>query len=106
MDLPPGRHTLAVTMAGYRRALRIFETPNDSEIFLNLDPSSGTVMVRSEPRGASIIVDGETRSEKTPAILTLPAGSHTIELVRDGHRESHQVTVIESAITNVQVTFR
>jgi tRNA A-37 threonylcarbamoyl transferase component Bud32 len=106
LDLGRGRHTLAATMNGYRRALKIFETPADSEVFINLEQSLGTVVVRSEPRGATIVVDGRSRSEKTPAILNLPSGQHTIEIVRDGERESHEVTVRESAITNVQVTFR
>ena len=106
IELPPGRHTLAATLGGYRRALRIFETPNEGEIFVHMDRASGTVMVRSEPRGASIVVDGEARQEKTPAVLTLSLGPHTIEVAHEGQRESHQVTVRESAITNVQVSFR
>lgn len=106
VELPPGRHTLSATLDGYRRALRIFETPNDTEMFVNMDKAAGTVMLRSEPKGATILVDGETRTEKTPAVLTLPAGAHTIELVYEDARESHNVVVKESGITNIQVTFQ
>ena len=105
VGLKPGRHTLSATVAGYRRTLRIFETPRDAELFLNMDRSAGTVIVRSQPQGASVVVDGQQRSEKTPAMLNLPAGAHTIEVIRNGQRQSHQVNVVDSAISHVSVEF-
>ena len=102
-ELKRGRHTLAATMDGYRRTLRIFEAPTDNDIFLNLDRLSGNVIVRSEPRGASIVVDGQPRSEKTPVMLTLPTGRHTIEVIQDDQRETHEVTVREAVIANLTV---
>ncbi len=105
LTLPSGRHTLAATMPGFRRTLRILETPRDNEVFLNLDRSSGTVMIRSEPRGATIYVNGEARSDRTPAMFSLPVGNYTIEVVNDGQRESRQVQVRDSEITNVAVEF-
>ena len=62
-------------------------------------------MVRSEPRGAAIYVNGEARSDRTPAMFSLPAGNYTIEIVYDGQRESRQVQVHDSVITNVSVEF-
>jgi serine/threonine-protein kinase len=106
IELSPGRHTLAATMDGYRRTLRIFEMPGSTELFLNLDRTSGNVIVRSEPRGATIVVDGQTRSEKTPAMLTLPTGRHTIEVTQDGEKETHEVMVRESVITNLSVNLQ
>jgi len=105
IPLTRGRHTLAANMAGYRRTLRILETPKDDEVFMNLDRATGTLMVRSEPRGAAIYVNGEIRNERTPALLTLPAGAWRVELALDGQRESHEVQVKDSAITNLAVTF-
>jgi serine/threonine-protein kinase len=106
IDLPPGRHTLSATRDGFRRTLRIFQTPADSELFLNLDRATGTVAVRSDPPGATIIVDGQTRSERTPALLALPVGPHTIEVVTPAGRDAQHVTVRESSITNVGATAR
>jgi hypothetical protein len=105
LGLKPGRHTLSATLAAYRRTLRIFEAPRDSELFLNMDRSAGTVIVRSVPQGASVVVDGHQRNEKTPAMLNLPAGPHTIEVIRNGQRQSHQVNVVDSAISHVSVEF-
>jgi hypothetical protein len=106
VELPPGRHTLSATREGFRRTLRIFQTPSETELFLNLDRSTGTVVVRSEPPGASIVIDGQPRAERTPAMLTLPVGTHTLEVVGSGGRESQQITVRDAAITNVGVSLR
>jgi outer membrane biosynthesis protein TonB len=106
VELPPGRHTLSATRDGFRRTLRIFQTPADSELFLNLDRSAGTVVVRSDPAGAAITVDGQQRPEKTPAMLTLAAGQHTLEIAGNGNRESVQVNVRDSGLTNVSVSLR
>jgi serine/threonine protein kinase len=103
LELRPGRHTIAATLDGYRRTLRIFEAPAETDVFMNLDRTSGNVIVRSEPRGATIVVDGQTRSEKTPVMLTLPTGKHTIEIVQDNQRETHEVVVRESVIANLSI---
>ena len=103
VDLPRGRHTIAATLDGYRRTLKIFETPGETEIFLNLDRTSGSVVVRSDPRGATILVDGETWKEKTPSLLLLPTGRHSIEVIYEDQRETHEVLIRESVITNLVV---
>jgi serine/threonine protein kinase len=106
INLPPGRHTLASSLAGFRRALRIFELPKEAEVFMNLELATGTVMIRSDPPGGAILVDGQTRSEKTPALITLPTGSHKIEVAREGFRNYVEVLDIkDSVITNIDVSW-
>jgi serine/threonine-protein kinase len=104
LTLPFGRHSLAASMEGYGRTLRIFEVPLDTEIFLHLERTTGTVMVGSEPRGANIIVDGQSRPERTPAVLKLPTGRHSIEVVHDGRRMTREV-VVSNSISNVFFPF-
>jgi hypothetical protein len=103
--LSVGRHTLAATMDGYRKALRIFEVPTDSDIFVNLDRATGTVAIRSEPQGAMIYIDGHVRPERTPAVLRLPTGEHVVEIVRNDERQRDTITVRESGITNLAARF-
>ncbi|MGH9628967.1 MAG: PEGA domain-containing protein, partial [Bryobacteraceae bacterium] len=106
VTLSSGRHTLAATMEGHRRALRIFELPQDSVVFINMEPMEGTVMVRSDPAGASIYVNGQLRKETTPAMLKLPAGRYTIEIVKEGlKKDVAQVDVKDSVITNLDVNW-
>lgn len=104
LTLSFGRHSLAASMEGYGRTLRIFEVPLDTEIFLHLERTTGTVMVGSEPRGANIIVDGQSRPERTPAVLKLPTGRHSIEVVHDGRRMTREV-VVSNTISNVFFPF-
>ncbi|HYP12879.1 MAG TPA: protein kinase [Bryobacteraceae bacterium] len=96
LTLAPGRHTIAATREGFRRTLRIFETPREDEIFLNLDRTTGTLLVSSDPPGATIVINGKERPEKTPAMLNLPTGTHSIEVEKDGRREGRQVQVRDS----------
>jgi serine/threonine-protein kinase len=102
----PGRHSVTATLAGHRRALRIIEAPRDSELFLHMERSSGTLNVRSNPAGATIVLNGQERAEKTPAMLTLPVGRYKLEVVREGAgRDVEDVEIKESVITNVDVNF-
>lgn len=102
-DLPPGRHTIAATLDGHRRTLKIFELPGVDDVLLTLDPTTGSLVIRSEPRGASILVDGQQRREQTPAMLTLPTGRHRIEVVKDGSRETHEVVIQDAIVTSLEV---
>ena len=76
--------------------------PEDSEVFLDLERSTGTLMVRSEPNGAAVLVDGQTQPQKTPATLTIPAGTHQLEVVLNGQSEQKEITIKDSAITTWQ----
>jgi serine/threonine protein kinase len=106
LSLPTGRHTLAATLDGHRRALRIFELPRDAEVFVNMDPTTGTLMIRSEPSGAAITINGQQRSEKTPAALTLPTGHYRIEIAKEGMKKDvEEVDIKDSVITNIDVNW-
>jgi hypothetical protein len=100
----PGRHTLAVALAGHRRELRIFEvTAQPLELFVSLTAATGKVHIESEPAGASILVDGQARSEKTPATLLLSAGKHHLTVLRDGARLERDIEVTDGGL--LRVTF-
>jgi hypothetical protein len=106
VTLPTGRHTLAATLDGHRRGLKIFELPRESEVFVLMEQTTGTLMVRSDPAGANIVVDGQTRQEKTPAMLTLPVGRHRVEIVKEGFkRDVEEVQIKDSVITNIDVNW-
>jgi hypothetical protein len=98
----PGRHTLAVTLEGYRRELRIFEvTAQPLELFVSLTTAAGRVRIDSEPAGAAIQVDGQARAEKTPATLVLPAGKHRLTVSREGSRQEREIQVTDGGLVRV-----
>jgi len=102
LRLLPGRHTLAVTLEGHRRELRIFEvTAQPLELFVNLAAATGRVRIQSEPPGAAILVDGQVRPEKAPATLVLPAGKHRLTVLRDGARQEREVEVPDGGLIRV-----
>lgn len=106
VELPAGRHTLAVTLDGYRLQSRIFNLPQDKEVLIPLDRSLGTLTVRSSPSGATIVLNGQERREKTPASLTLPTGRYKLELIREGLRkQEHQIEVKDGVVANLDVTW-
>jgi predicted Ser/Thr protein kinase len=106
LRVPPGRHSVTATLAGHRRALRVIEAPRDAEIFLHMERSAGTLAVRSTPPGATIILNGQERAEKTPTVLNLPVGRYKLEVVREGSgRDVEEVDIKDSVITNVDVNF-
>ncbi len=106
LNLPLGRHTLAASLAGFRNALRIFELPRDSDVFINLETTTGTVMIKSDPPGGAILIDGQTRPEKTPALIKLSTGSHKIEVAREGFRNfAETLEIKDSVITNIDVNW-
>lgn len=89
LQLAAGRHVLAAEMAGYRPGHKIFQTPGESEIFVELDRAGGTLSVDSVPRGASILIDGRDVGRRTPATLSIPLGRHSVGVVKGGaHAES------------------
>ena len=83
MMLPRGRHTMTVKLDGYRDAQRIFEAPGEATLIIDLERGGATLSVTSLPTGAGILLNGQARTEKTPAVLKLPAGSYKLQVVKD-----------------------
>jgi serine/threonine-protein kinase len=101
LPLAPGRHTLTATADGFRVAHRIFETPREATINLGLDRMVGSLSITTEPAGATIKIDGQTRPEKTPAVISLPVGNHRLEVVG---WEPEDVQIKDGAIRQLKYT--
>ena len=103
VELKPGRHTLAIAMDGYRRAARIFNVPQESALNIALDRMTGKLSVRTSPPGASIYVNGALQADRTPALLTLPAGRYKIAVVREGFaKQEDEVQIRDGGISDIE----
>jgi serine/threonine-protein kinase len=104
-EAPYGRHSVALTLAGYRQEMRLIDVGGPRELFVNLTQPTGTVRVISDPPGADIFVNNQRRTEKTPATFVLPAGSYTLAVVKDGRRTEQNVEVKDGALLtfNLQI---
>lgn len=106
ITLAAGRHTLKATLAGYRPLLRVVDAPSDSSIVMTLDRATGTVMVKSNPPGATILIDGREWPSKTPTMMTLAAGKHALVLRKEGYRdEESSIDVKDGAVMNLDINW-
>ncbi len=106
LTLGTGRHTLRFERDGYRPLLRTVQSPGDSHIQAALEARSGTVMLRSTPAGATVLVDGRELPSRTPTIVTLPAGKHHVVFRREGvPDETATIEVRDGAVANLDVNW-
>lgn len=89
-DLTPGRHHLKYRLAGYQERDRFVDTREAPSIEKNevLQELKGLLLVKSDPPGATIIVDGDARGQ-TPRLITDLAAKddHQIKLRKAGYLE-------------------
>ena len=103
--LSPGRHSLSVHLDGYRPYPRIFTVPEEREIFLQLSKAGGTLSITSSPPGASIEINGEAQSRRTPAIFDYPPGNYRVKVSRNGAFLEFDVQLRDGEFVNKKVDF-
>ena len=105
VTLPPGRHTLNAQLAGYRSYPRVFNLPQESDIFLQLSKAGGTLSVTSSPPGASIEINNEMQPKKTPSLFNLAPGTYRVRVARNGASLEFEAEIRDGAFIAKNVTF-
>ena len=105
VNASPGRHTIAITMAGYQVEHRDVEIGTGG---IELPPVilhmiGGTVMVTSQPQGATILVNGKKLPQLTPAQVSLSPGTYNITVEKDGRQGTRPVEVHNDSISYLKV---
>ncbi len=104
LPLEQGRHVITVTMAGHQVAKRIIRVPEITDLTVNLTRRAGTLAVVTKPPGATIIINGEQRPEKTPAMIKLPEGKYLVRLELPGREPvEEEVEIKDQAIRAFRV---
>jgi serine/threonine protein kinase len=82
-NLEPGQHSVTVSKAGYSTDTRpvMVTSGNRATAVIHLAQLMATLIVKSDPAGASIYVDGRDVGTKTPAQVSVDKGQHVV-LVR------------------------
>ena len=97
VELSPGAHELRLATAGEPRIipLRIASgsTVSQSIELPRTGPLTGQLMVRSEPAGARITVDGAPRGQAPLTLDGLTPGNHTVVLANDSSSVTQEVTI-------------
>ena len=90
-DLAPGRHHIKYRLAGYGEEDRFVDTDRDGPFIeknVVLQEEKGILLLKTEPPGASIVIDGVTVGQ-TPRLLTHLAAKDTynVKLRKAGYQE-------------------
>jgi eukaryotic-like serine/threonine-protein kinase len=82
-NLQPGQHSITVSKAGYSTDTRpvTVTSGNRATTVVHLAQLMATLIVKSDPVGANIYVDGRDVGAKTPAQVSVDKGQHVV-LVR------------------------
>jgi len=82
-NVQPGQHSITVSKAGYSTDQRTVNVTaaNRATTLVHLTQLMATLVVKSDPAGASIYVDGRDMGTKTPAQVSVDKGQHVV-LVR------------------------
>jgi serine/threonine-protein kinase len=68
---------------------------------------TGRLSIRTNPGGASIIVDGTPTQYRTPVNIPLPSGKHSIVIERRGFAsETQEVTIRKDEMANLELTLK
>jgi len=85
----PGPHEVILQLPGYHPARDGVELVRGAEtrLELTLTAITGTVLVRSEPAGATVRIEGVAAGPEatTPGRLSVPVGKATLVFSREGH---------------------
>ena len=113
LPLAPGQYNLVLRLPGYEPYAGSVQVKDNIQTQLNtvLTEKSATRVawadVKSNPKGAEIVVDGNSTGQFTPARVQIPAGIHTIVLKLDGYQVSKRtVQAGEGSTVNIDELLR
>jgi outer membrane receptor for ferrienterochelin and colicin len=110
LGLAPGSYRILAELPGYEPAQsQAIEARLSEETVVKLalapklEGMTGRLVVDADERGALVEIDGQTRAF-TPAVVTLPAGTHRVRLEMKGFRAVEQTAEIHpSAETKLDI---
>ncbi|MFA4860248.1 PEGA domain-containing protein [Methanoregula sp.] len=107
--ISPGTHTLAVAKIGYLGnyssvSLSMGQTATVNVNLVPLDTGTGVVSVRSNPPGASIMLDSKSTGKNTPYDFTVAPGTHTVDVTLVGYTTYSKTVNVKSGETVVVTT--
>ena len=90
-DIAPGRHHIKYRLAGYGEADRFVDTSREGPFIernVVLKEEKGILLLKTDPPGASIVIDGVTVGQ-TPRLVTHLAAkdTHNVRLRKAGYQE-------------------
>ena len=86
-NLQPGQHSITVSKPGYSTDTRTVAVTsgNRATAVVHLAQLMATLVVKSDPPGANIYVDGRDMGTKTPAQVSVDKGQHVVLVRMSGY---------------------
>ena len=102
-----GRRSMVLAAAGVTLALAVIVAIVVVGLVVTQGPGPATLVVRSEPRGASVLVDGRDSGEKTPALIRgVQSGEpHKLRLELAGHVPLDEIVTVAKAGATREISF-
>jgi serine/threonine protein kinase len=103
LTLGPGSHILELRGRGVPRVVPITVTAGaEVSQYLELPetPSTGSLLIQSDPAGAHVTVDGEAHGVAPVSVADLAPGDHEVLLQADGGAVVRQHVVIQAGVTS------
>jgi protein kinase-like protein/PEGA domain-containing protein len=112
LPLAPGQYNLVLRLPGYEAYAGNIQVKDNIQTQLNavLNEKSASrvawAQVSSTPKGAEIIVDGNSTGQFTPARVQVPSGIHTVTLRLSGYQPVKRTfQAMEGSTVNVDAPF-
>jgi len=101
--LDEGMHTIRVELSDYEPEEEdvdlVWGDKKTTEFILNkTPPTKGTLRILSDPPGAHVYIDGESKFASTPYTITLLADSYKIRLTKDGYLSDEADVIVEAGV--------
>src|SRR5262249_20127628 len=100
--LSPGRHRLAIRLAGHVPLEEVVDIYDNKSIDRDLRPLEATLAIEVEPPGAELFVDG-TAVGTAPHTLAVPPGAHLVRAQKKGFLEAQKNVQVGSEGAHVKL---
>ncbi len=107
VSLPAGSHILELRGRGVPRVIPLSITAGaEASQYLELPatPSTGSLLVQSDPPGAKVLVDGTPHGNAPVSIADLTPGEHEVVLEAEGVAPVKQKVMIQAGVTSSVLT--
>jgi hypothetical protein len=100
-----GEHTIALSHAGYTplsHPISVHDVSFEVPV-LTMNQVHGTLMLQTEPPGATITVDEKRWPSVTPSALHLPPGKYNLTLEKGSVKTSRTIEIREGELSTLKV---
>ncbi len=86
-NIQPGSHSIMLSKSGFASDTRSIDVASGAHAstIIHLSQLSATLVVKSDPSGASVYIDGHDAGAKTPAQITVGKGQHVVLVRMSGY---------------------